>query len=130
VPSEEGRQVLELLAQGKIDPEQAYRLLRALGDVGERPQPPSPPRPPDRPGEPSSRGRVVRIRVTEKGKPKVNVAIPLPIARLGKLGSSGMLRGPLQHFGIDLDALLKEVETVGRIVDINDDDDRVEIIVE
>jgi len=35
VPSEEGKQVLQLLAEGKIDVEQAYRLLRALGDAEE-----------------------------------------------------------------------------------------------
>ena len=41
MPSEEGKQVLQLLAEGKIDVEQAYRLLRALGDVEEgAPRPP------------------------------------------------------------------------------------------
>ncbi len=137
MPSEEGRQVLELLAQGKIDVEQAYRLLRALGDVpGERREgPPSTawtPEPPGPPGASGTRGRVLRIRVSEHGKQKVNVAIPLAIARIGKmkLGASGLVRGHLQKFGIDLDELLREVESAGRIVDINDDEDRVEIFVE
>lgn len=139
MPTEEGRQVLQLLAEGKIDPEQAYRLLKALGDIRDGPPvppaPPSPPHPGDRPlGDPpaATRGRVLRIRVSERGKQKVNVAIPLAIARIGKmkLGASGLVRGHLQKFGIDLDELLKEVETAGRIVDINDDEDRVEIFVE
>jgi hypothetical protein len=138
MPSEEGRQVLDLLAQGKIDAEQAYRLLRALGDVpGDRPPgPPSTawtPEPPGPPGAPSgARGRVLRIRVSEHGKQKVNVAIPLAIARIGKmkLGGSGFVRAHLAKFGLDLDELLKEVESAGRIVDINDDEDRVEIFVE
>ncbi len=44
MPSEEGKQVLQLLAEGKIDVEQAYRLLRALGDVDEgAPRPPRAP---------------------------------------------------------------------------------------
>jgi len=133
VPSEEGRQVLELLAQGKIDADQAYRLLRALGDVGGAPPAP-PPRPHEheRHGEPSGRMRILRIRVTDGGKQVVNVAIPLAIARIGKmkLGSSGLVKGHLQKFGIDLDELLKEVESAGRIVDITDDEDRVEIFVE
>lgn len=133
MPTEEGRQVLELLAQGKIDAEQAYRLLRALGDIRDQPPPPPPPpgdRGPDLP--PGTRGRVLRIRVSEHGKQKVNVAIPLAIARIGKmkLGASGLVRGHLQKFGLDLDELLREVETAGRIVDINDDEDRVEIFVE
>lgn len=131
MPTDEGRQVLELLAQGKIDPEQAYRLLRALGDVREAP--PSPPPPSDRGPEapPGARGRILRIRVSEHGKPKVNVAIPLAIARIGKMKlGAGLVSHHLQKFGLDLDQLLKEVESAGRIVDINDDQDRVEIFVE
>lgn len=134
MPSAEGRQVLELLAQGKIDPEQAYRLLRALGDIREDGaplrEPPPPPQPPEPPG---GRGRILRIRVTEHGRQKVNVAIPLAIARIGKmkLGSSGLVRSHLAKFGLDLDEILREIEmTNGRVVDVNDGEDRVEIIVE
>jgi hypothetical protein len=142
VPSEEGKQVLQLLAEGKIDVEQAYRLLRALGDVEEgavrpprapfAPFPPTPPIPPAGPGAQGARGRILRIRVTEDGEPKVNVAIPLAIARIGKmkLASSGLVRGHLGKFGIDLDELLKSVDFPGKIVDIADDADRVEIFVE
>src|SRR6266545_3282397 len=82
--SADGKQILDLLAQGKINAEQAYRLLRALGDIQEGAAPPPPPPPPH--GErvhempPGTRGRVLRIRVSEHGKPKVNVAIPPAIA--------------------------------------------------
>jgi hypothetical protein len=139
VPTEEGKQVLQLLADGKIDVEQAYRLLRALGDVEEgaarsarapfAPLPPTPPTPPNASG---GRGRILRIRVTEAGEQKVNVAIPLAIARVGKmkLASSGLVRGHLGKFGIDLDELLRSVDFPGKIVDIADDEDRVEIFVE
>jgi hypothetical protein len=136
VPSEEGRQVLQLLAEGKIDVEQAYRLLRALGDVEEgAPRPPRgsfSPTPPAPPIPPGARGRILRIRVTEDGEQKVNVAIPLAIARIGKmkLASSGLVRGHLGKFGIDLDELLRSVDFPGKIVDIADDEDRVEIFVE
>lgn len=137
MPSDEGKQVLKLLADGKIDVEQAYRLLRALGDIDERqrqPTPPFPPSPPNAPEAPASgaRGRILRIRVTEAGQQKVNVAIPLAIARVGKmkLASSGLVRGHLSKFGIDLDELLRTIEYPGRFVDIADDEDRVEIFVE
>jgi len=139
VPSEEGKQVLQLLAEGKIDVEQAYRLLRALGDVEEAtprapraPFSPTPPNPPIQPGPQGARGRILRIRVTEDGEQKVNVAIPLAIARIGKmkLASSGLVRGHLGKFGIDLDELLRSVDFPGKIVDIADDEDRVEIFVE
>ena len=134
MPTEEGKQVLKLLAEGKIDSEQAYRLLRALGDIDDRPKngPPPPPPPPGHPGHPGARGRILRIKVTEGGEQKVNVAIPLAIARIGKmkLGSSGLVRGHLSKFGIDLDELLRSIDFPGRIVDIADDEDRVEIFVE
>jgi hypothetical protein len=142
LPSEEGKQVLQLLAEGKIDVEQAYRLLRALGDVEEgaprpprspfAPFPPTAPLPPTPPTAPGGRGRILRIRVTEDGEQKVNVAIPLAIARVGKmkLASSGLVRGHLGKFGIDLDELLRTVDFPGKIVDIADDADRVEIFVE
>jgi len=139
MPSEEGKQVLKLLADGKIDVEQAYRLLRALGDVEQgapraprAPFPPTPPTSPTPPTAPGGRGRILRIRVTEDGEQKVNVAIPLAIARVGKmkLASSGLVRGHLGKFGIDLDELLRSVDFPGKIVDIADDEDRVEIFVE
>jgi hypothetical protein len=136
MPTEEGKQVLKLLAEGKIDSEQAYRLLRALGDIDDRPkggpQPPPPPPGPGHSGHPGARGRILRIKVTEGGEQKVNVAIPLAIARIGKmkLGSSGLVRGHLSKFGIDLDELLRSIDFPGRIVDIADDEDRVEIFVE
>jgi hypothetical protein len=138
MPSEEGKQVLGLLAEGKIDVEQAYRLLRALGDIDEKsrgPIPPIPPIPPmgaEPPMPPGARGRILRIRVTESGQQKVNVAIPLAIARMGKmkLASSGLVRGHLSKFGIDLDELLRSIDYPGKFVDIADDEDRVEIFVE
>ena len=132
MPTEEGKQVLELLAEGKIDSEQAYRLLRALGDIDDGAKAPPPPPRPGQPGHPGARGRILRIRVTEGGEQKVNVAIPLAIARIGKmkLGSSGLVRGHLSKFGIDLDELLRSIDFPGRVVDIADDEDRVEIFVE
>ena len=135
VPSDEGKQVLKLLADGKIDVEQAFRLLRALGDIDERPRrstAPTPPTPPEPPMPPGARGRVLRIRVTEAGQQKVNVAIPLAIARVGKmkLASSGLVRGHLSKFGIDLDELLRTIDYPGKFVDIADEEDRVEIFVE
>ena len=132
MPTEEGKQVLRLLADGKIDTEQAYRLLRALGDIDDGAKAPPPPPPPPHPGHQGARGRILRIRVTEGSQQKVNVAIPLAIARIGKmkLGSSGLVRGHLSKFGIDLDELLRSVDFPGRIVDIADDEDRVEIFVE
>lgn len=137
MPSEEGRQVLRLLAEGKVDSDQAFRLLRALGDIpgadggppgGRRDAPPPPPdQLPDR-----LKGRILRIQVLSGGKTKVNIAIPLALARMGKvkMGPGGLVRGQLAKFGIDLDELLKTVDRSGPIVDVSDHEDRVLIVVE
>jgi hypothetical protein len=142
MPSEEGKQVLKLLADGKIDPDQAYRLLRAIGDVedaGSRPQRPVPPVPPVPPLFPTDAAippglgrRTLRIMVTSAGKTKVNIAIPLGIARMGKtkIAASGLVREQLAKFGIDLDDVLRHISHSGPIVDISDGDDRVLIVVE
>jgi hypothetical protein len=141
MPSEEGKQVLKLLADGKIDPEQAYRLLKAIGDVDgkERPEamfggpgPGRPPFPPDPSMPPGLGRRTLRITVTSGGKTKVNIAIPLGIARMGKtkIAASGLVREQLAKFGIDLDDVLRHISHSGPIVDIADGDDRVLIVVE
>lgn len=128
MPSEEGRQVLNLLAEGKIDAEQAYRLLAAIGDVPGRPGPAAP----RRPAGPGPAGRMLRIRVTEGGRQKVNIAVPLAVARLGRIG--GLSSQLTSRFGLDLHHILRDLDVSagGKIVDVVDEEggDRVEIYVE
>ncbi|HEV2248929.1 MAG TPA: hypothetical protein VGT60_00285 [Candidatus Limnocylindria bacterium] len=142
MPTEEGKQVLKLLSEGKIDADQAYRLLKAIGDVEEKHAPhPGPAAhgsadrplfPPDAPIPPGLGRRTLRITVTSAGKSKVNIAIPLGIARMGKtkIAASGLVREQLAKFGIDLDDVLRHIAHAGPIVDIADGDDRVMIVVE
>jgi hypothetical protein len=135
MPTEEGKQVLKLLAEGKIDADQAYRLLKAIGDVEEKQPAGAPDRPlfpPDAPIPPGLGRRTLRILVTSAGKSKVNIAIPLGIARMGKtkIAASGLVREQLAKFGIDLDDVLRHISHSGPIVDIADGDDRVMIVVE
>ena len=138
MPSDEGKQVLRLLADGKIDADQAYRLLKAIGDVSEGPapfhphEPEHPPFSPDSSVPPGLGRRTLRIRVQSGGKTKVNIAIPLGIARMGKtkIAASGLVREQLAKFGIDLDDVLKHIAHSGTIVDVSDGDDRVMIDVE
>lgn len=151
MPSDEGKQILQLLADGKIDAEQAYRLLKAIGDVSDAPRgpvgpppplpphPPMPPHPPERPFLPQDPAiptglgrRTLRIRVLSGPKTKVNIAIPLGIARMGKtkIAASGLVREQLAKFGIDLDDVLRHIAHSGTIVDVADGDERVIIDVE
>lgn len=78
------------------------------------------------------RGRVLRVMVTSAGKSKVNIAVPLAIARIGKakLATSGLVKGHLAKFGLDLDELLDNVQHSGPLIDVSDGDDRVIITVE
>jgi len=70
--------------------------------------------------------------VLSAGKTKVNIAIPLAIARMGKtkIAASGLVREQLAKFGIDLDDVLRNIAHSGTIVDVSDGDDRVLIDVE
>ena len=140
MPSEEGKQVLRLLAERKIDAEQAYRLLRALGDIADGSRPPQAgaetPRAQSGGGgadiPPGLRGRILRIQVMSGNKSKVNIAIPVAVARLGKMkiAASGLVREHLSKFGIDLDDVLRSIERAGPLVDIHDNEDRILITVE
>ncbi|MDP9246292.1 MAG: hypothetical protein M3O64_06510, partial [Chloroflexota bacterium] len=120
----------------------AYRLLKAIGDVDEKERSAGPAGghgtadrplfPPDAPIPPGLGRRTLRIMVTSSGKSKVNIAIPLGIARMGKtkIAASGLVREQLAKFGIDLDDVLRHISHSGPIVDISDGDDRVMIVVE
>lgn len=133
MPSEEGKQVLKLLAEGKIDADQAFRLLRALGDVEDRGSAGASAHAAADRGIPAAlRGRVLRIVVMSGQSTRVNLAIPLTLARLGKtkLAASGLVRSHLAKFGIDLDEVLRSVDHAGTLVDISDNEDRVLITVE
>jgi hypothetical protein len=132
MPSDEGREVLRLLADKKIDADQAYRLLTALGDVPKEAAEPAGSG--TRQGaEPRMKfgdgpGKVLRIRITEGGKQKVNMSIPLSLARLGRVAGLSRM---VNRFGIDLREVALGIASAGKVVDICDEDgDRVEIYVE
>src|SRR5574340_22707 len=78
VSSEERVKVLSMVAEGKITPEVAAELLKAL-DSADRPK--TPPRPAD-PGRP---GRYFRVTVTDTstGRTRVNVRMPLGMVNAG-----------------------------------------------
>jgi DUF4097 and DUF4098 domain-containing protein YvlB len=71
--SEEKRKILQMVADGKLTPEEADRLLEALNDAGK------------------SRKKFFKVRVYEKDseKPKVRVDIPIAVLKLtAKIGSA------------------------------------------
>lgn len=80
----------------------------------------------------SGNGRVIRIRVSDGDKQKVNLTVPLGLARLARLG--GIADKVSKEHGIDLDEIIKGIEGTpdGKVVDVVDEKsgDHVEIYVE
>jgi hypothetical protein len=77
--NEERKQILEMLAQGKISAEDAERLIDKLesGDGGDRPVFPGPP------AVVSSKPKYLRVLVDSSEGDKVNVRVPLALIRTG-----------------------------------------------
>jgi hypothetical protein len=120
--TEERLKVLEMLEDGKITPEEAAALLRALGKGRE-------PAPRAAAGE----NRYLRIRVTDlaSGTGKVNVTIPIGLVSAGLRIAE---RFAPEARGINMGELEEAIlgGAQGKIVEVMDaeDNERVEIYVE
>ena len=122
--TDERIKILQMLEDGKITPEEAATLLRAMeGGRG------GAPRAPGLGGE----GRYLRIRVTDldSGTGKVNVTIPLALVSAGLRIAE---RFAPEFEGLDLQELEEVIVSgaYGKIVEVTDaeDNERVEIYVE
>ncbi len=135
--AEERRRVLDMLAEGRIDAEDAARLLKALGEE---------PTPGAAPPQPPRRGTARTFRVTVDAfvkdggdkKAKVRVNIPIGLARFASRFLPPEAKAELDDHGIDLagliDALGDDIPD-GPLVDIDVDDGesgtkRAKIIIE
>jgi hypothetical protein len=133
--SEERLEILRLVENQTISAEEAGRLLEALdrsdrsSQAAQRTTPivMSPPGPPD---PPAPRGGSVRIRITDlsSGKAKINLVLPY---RLVDSGVKLAKRLAPEHM-LDSREIRRSIEDGywGPLLDITDDDKRVEIIVE
>lgn len=120
---DEQLRILQMVADGKLTPEAAARLLSALnaarsaGLEGRR------------------RARLMRVVVTdlETGKPRVNVTLPVGLLTMGlRMGQKVMPEVKGVEFDPDeLQNLLRE-GFIGHLVDVIDEEDgeRVEVILE
>jgi hypothetical protein len=99
VMSEERKQILSMLADGKISVDEAERLLEAVkepeGDAGE--------------GKPKGKAKFIQILVND-GDEKVNIRVPLGLIKAGMKFSSLMpenaykkINEKLSEKGIDFD---------------------------
>lgn len=107
-------QILRMLADGKINAEEAEQLLSTV----EQSQRPSP-----------SHRKFLRVRVVDGEDTKVNVNIPISLAKMAlRFLPAKILE---QYPELDFDALVQEIEAgaEGKLVEVNDGDTSVEILV-
>jgi hypothetical protein len=124
---EERMRILQMVEDGKVTPEEGARLMEAVArresqalQVG-----------------PGGAARALRVRVTEGDgeQTKVNVTVPLSLARLALRFIPRTALETLEDEGItadDLAELIASVEKAGpmRIVDVQADNAKVEVFVE
>lgn len=117
--NDERLQILRMVEEGKISSQEAIKLLEAVGTDGA--------------GAASGRrNRFVRIKVIDEGKTKVNVNVPLELARLVlKFVPPSALAGTGAQ-SLDLEQLVRLLEEgiEGKLVDIEDGETKVEVYVE
>lgn len=128
--SEERMKVLKMVQEGKITPEMAAELLRALDSSSRKPQS-------DEsttsvfPGKGGGRFFRVRVTDTDSGKTRVNVRLPLGMVNAGI--RMGMRFSP-EVEGLDATRLAEALAAgeTGQIMDIYDDEDgeHVEVYIE
>lgn len=116
--------ILKMLEEKRITSEEAMQLLEAVDKL-------------DKAGEAAPRrGRFLRIRVYEgEGeKAKVNINVPLGWSKLLAPFIEGKIKARLREKGYDLDLgkIQEYMESgeAGRIVDVQDGDNKVEISID
>jgi DUF4097 and DUF4098 domain-containing protein YvlB len=143
--NEERARILRMVAEGKVTPAEAEDLLAALDaapDAGARSTGPSatfgpgsmpaPPVPPGLPGIRKQRRSLV-IQVKEGGDSKVNVRIPLSLARAAGKFIPRHAQQHLAAYNINLEEFLSglsDAEGDGTLVEVKDGKDEVRIAVE
>lgn len=120
--SEERQKILRMLEEGKITVEEAARLIEAVeppASVGKAPS-----------GE---KAEFLRVLVCENGQEKVKVNVPLALARIALKAIPNSARQQINAQGVDIDQLLSGIVDnlrPGKLVEVQDGDDRVEVYIE
>ena len=115
--------ILRLVAEGHLSPDEAAPIIEALGSSAE-----DAPAAPDAPAAqaPTSKGRHIRIKVSEHGRQVVNLRIPLPFAEMALRMVPGLSGDQAARIRGAIDA-----GSIGPIIDVEDPDgDAVLITVE
>ena len=118
---EDKMQILKMLEEGKISAEDAARLLDAIEGT------------PEETGKGKS-GRKLYVRVTDRAtnKQRVNLTIPIGLAKIAAKFIPPKAKHKLAAEGVDVDAVMSQVlsENIGTVVDAETEDDIVKISIE
>lgn len=113
---EERMQILRMLEEGKIKSDEAFQLLNTLEET--------------KPAAVTGRKKFLRVKVVDGEATKVNVNIPIQLARVAfKFVPNKLLQ---EHPELNLDELIREVElgAEGKLVEVEDGATHVEVYVE
>jgi hypothetical protein len=131
---EDRERILRMLAEGKISAEEAANLLDAIAPQPLRPRQGIAPEPSRLMTPPplAADKRFLLIEVSEDGETKVNLRIPLALARAAGKFIPRSAQDHLKEYSINLPELVEDLGQaldVGPLIDIRDGDDRVLIAV-
>lgn len=112
----EREKILKMLEEGKITADDALKLLETLEPAAQ-------------PAPASRKSKMIRIKVTSDGEEKVTVNLPISLAKVA-LRMAANFEPKVKD--LDFDAIIDEMESglEGRLVNVSDGDDRVEIYIE
>ena len=114
----ERMKILKMLEEGKLSVEDASRLIQAVESSQE--------------AETGSAPKWLRIRVHEGGVEKVKVDLPVSLMKIAMKFVPEDSKRRMEEEGIHLDQVLKQVQagSGGKLVEVTDGDQQVEIYVE
>ena len=134
VSTEERIQILRMVQEGKISPEEAAQLLEAIEEGAQQTSAPTASSAPAAAvvgGGPSPRWFRVRVTDTNNNRQRVNVRLPVSMVSVGL--RMGQKFSP-EVEGLDLEELQRAIlnNEIGQIVDVWDDNDgeHVEVFLE
>ena len=131
--NEEQTRILQMVANGQVSPAEAGDLLSALEPLTPRPAP-IPVFPPASSLSPRARtSRSLIIQVMDGERSKVNVRIPLGLARAAERFLPRQAQQYLREQGIELGEMLDSVqgnEEPTSLLEVDDDDTHVRIAIE
>ncbi len=116
---DERKRILRMLENGLIKADEAEKLLETIEEEDKKAS------------TEEKKGLSLKIEVEEAGEEKVNISIPLDLARSFIDVVPPHARQKIEKKGFDLDELLEKAgQTRGNIVDVEDGNDRVKISIE